>query len=230
MMLNYTFHVMFWVDVHHDWNNWVFCLPRPAHDVNQLLTVCLLKIITHRHYTIFFLVKWKNLIASVLVWTDANNLLVYLLTRELLLPLQICLVLASVVAVIIYRVIARVDLFQSRGEAGQLIASVTSTFLNTVSIMIMGKVSRFQIHFLQCWRHWGSVHFQQFPGVACLTSPITSCFFRSDLWCMSIINQFHESFQNRYHLEIVWYSCGKFYCLPFSPFWYVNIPCEQGLS
>lgn len=59
-----------------------------------------------------------------------------------------CLVLASVVAVIIYRVIARVDLFQSRGEAGQLIASVTSTFLNTVSIMIMGKVCILQINYL----------------------------------------------------------------------------------
>lgn len=54
---------------------------------------------------------------------------------------QICLVLGSVVAVIIYRVIAREDLFKSRGEAGLLMASVTSTFINTVSIMIMGKVS-----------------------------------------------------------------------------------------
>ena len=53
---------------------------------------------------------------------------------------QICLVLGSVVAVIIYRVIAREDLFKSRGEAGLLMASVTSTFINTLSIMIMGKV------------------------------------------------------------------------------------------
>ena len=48
--------------------------------------------------------------------------------------------LGSVVAVIIYRVIAREDLFKSRGEAGILMASVTSTFINTLSIMIMGKV------------------------------------------------------------------------------------------
>ena len=54
---------------------------------------------------------------------------------------QICLVLGSVVAVIIYRVIAREDLFKSRGEAGLLMASVTSTFINTISIMIMGKVN-----------------------------------------------------------------------------------------
>ena len=53
---------------------------------------------------------------------------------------QICLVLASVVAVIIYRVIAREDLFRDRGEIGPLMASVTSTFINTCSIMIMGKV------------------------------------------------------------------------------------------
>lgn len=53
---------------------------------------------------------------------------------------MICLVLASVVAVIIYRVIAREDLFKERGQVGQLMASVTSTFINTLSIMIMGKV------------------------------------------------------------------------------------------
>ncbi|KAJ7377101.1 hypothetical protein OS493_030695 [Desmophyllum pertusum] len=53
---------------------------------------------------------------------------------------MICLVLASVVAVIIYRVIAREDLFKNRGEAGLLMASVTSTFINTLSIMIMGKL------------------------------------------------------------------------------------------
>lgn len=66
---------------------------------------------------------------------------------------MICLVLASVVAVIIYRVIARVDLFQSRGEAGQLIASVTSTFLNTVSIMIMGKIYQKLAVYLTDWEN-----------------------------------------------------------------------------
>lgn len=55
---------------------------------------------------------------------------------------QICLVLGSVVAVIIYRVIAREDLFKERGATGPLLASVTSTFINTLSIMIMGKVCK----------------------------------------------------------------------------------------
>ena len=55
---------------------------------------------------------------------------------------QICLVLASAMAVIVYRVIAREDLFKERGEVGLLLASITSTFINTCSIMIMGKVCR----------------------------------------------------------------------------------------
>ena len=57
--------------------------------------------------------------------------------------------LGSVVAVIIYRVIAREDLFKSRGEVGTLMASVTSTFINTLSIMIMGKVCILITSYLQ---------------------------------------------------------------------------------
>lgn len=66
---------------------------------------------------------------------------------------MICLVLASVVAVIIYRVIAREDLFKSRGEVGQLMASVTSTFINTLSIMIMGKVYQKLAVYLTDWEN-----------------------------------------------------------------------------
>jgi len=66
---------------------------------------------------------------------------------------MICLVLGSVVAVIIYRVIAREDLFKSRGEAGLLMASVTSTFINTVSIMIMGKIYQKLAVYLTDWEN-----------------------------------------------------------------------------
>ena len=72
---------------------------------------------------------------------------------------QICLVLGSVVAVIIYRVIAREDLFKERGATGPLLASVTSTFINTLSIMIMGKVCKI---FVTLPSSWTIFHF---PGI-----------------------------------------------------------------
>ena len=47
---------------------------------------------------------------------------------------------AATVGIIIYRVVSRVDIFDSRGSIGPTLASVTSSFLNTVCIMVMGKV------------------------------------------------------------------------------------------
>lgn len=72
---------------------------------------------------------------------------------------QICLVLGSVVAVIIYRVIAREDLFKSRGDVGLLMASVTSTFINTLSIMIMGKVCILITSYLCDLQYYNKAHF-----------------------------------------------------------------------
>ena len=47
---------------------------------------------------------------------------------------------AATVGIIIYRVVSRVDIFDSKGSIGPTLASVTSSFLNTVCIMVMGKV------------------------------------------------------------------------------------------
>ena len=48
--------------------------------------------------------------------------------------------IAATVGVIIYRVVSRVDIFDREGSIGPTLASVTSSFLNTVCIMVMGKV------------------------------------------------------------------------------------------
>lgn len=48
--------------------------------------------------------------------------------------------IAATVGVIIYRVVSRVDIFDRKGSIGPTLASVTSSFLNTVCIMVMGKV------------------------------------------------------------------------------------------
>ena len=60
---------------------------------------------------------------------------------------QVCLVLASLFAVIVYRVVSREDYFKNSGPAGSLLSSVTSTFLNTLSIMIMQKVCWYKTMF-----------------------------------------------------------------------------------
>ncbi|XP_028401787.1 anoctamin-4-like isoform X2 [Dendronephthya gigantea] len=52
---------------------------------------------------------------------------------------MVCLVLAATAGIIIYRVISRVDLFDRKGSIGPTLASVTSSFLNTICIMVMGK-------------------------------------------------------------------------------------------
>lgn len=48
--------------------------------------------------------------------------------------------LGSVVVVIIYWVIVREDLFNSRGDVGLFMVSVILMFINILFIMIMGKV------------------------------------------------------------------------------------------
>ncbi|EDO41719.1 predicted protein, partial [Nematostella vectensis] len=65
----------------------------------------------------------------------------------------VCLVLASLVGVIIYRIIARVDFFAKEGLLGPTLASLTSTFLNTCSIMFMGKVYQVLANKLTDWEN-----------------------------------------------------------------------------
>ncbi|XP_074619855.1 anoctamin-7-like [Acropora palmata] len=111
---------------------------------------------------------------------------------------MICLVLGSVVAVIIYRVIAREDLFKERGATGPLLASVTSTFINTLSIMIMGKLYQKLAVILTDWEnHRTQTSYEDaliiklfgFQFVNSYTSLFYIAFFRQNTKDSGVINK-----------------------------------------
>ena len=131
-------------------------------------------------------------------------------------------------AVIVYRVIAREDLFKERGEVGLLLASITSTFINTCSIMIMGKVCR-----------WSANTQNSFIQLPCLTlqQQMKNTFFcclDSFKWCQfkcfdQIIKHF-KLFRARGHGERGKSSkltCSFFFCFFFffnrSPIIQINL-------
>ena len=66
------------------------------------------------------------------------------IVSALTLTFMVCLVLASVLSVIIYRVITSVDYCPGiSAQACVLLTTVVSSLLNTISILILGKVTKY---------------------------------------------------------------------------------------
>lgn len=65
---------------------------------------------------------------------------------------MVALVLTSVVSVIVYKVVSRVDWFASESR-GEFMSSITSSVLNSVSILILGKIYKILAYKLTDWEN-----------------------------------------------------------------------------